>query len=64
MFNQIFAITLKDLKVLFKDRGGMVALFLMPIMFILVMSAAQKNMYAGVDEEKPLEFIILHNSSV
>ncbi len=61
MLNQIFAITLKDWKVLLRDRGGMVSLFLMPIMFILVMSAAQQGMYASIDEEHPLELLIVNN---
>src|SRR5512137_2720629 len=40
MFRQIVALTIKDLKVIFKDTGGIVALFLMPAMFIIVMSNA------------------------
>jgi ABC-2 type transport system permease protein len=61
MLNQILAITKKDLKVLVRDRGGMVALFLMPVMFILVMSAAQQNMYDIGDQENPVELIVVNN---
>ncbi|MEJ2757344.1 MAG: ABC-2 transporter permease [Anaerolineales bacterium] len=63
MLKQIFAITWKDWQVLVRDRGGMVALFLMPIMFILVMSAAQQNMYEPVTEENPLEILVVNNDS-
>ena len=40
MIRQIIALTIKDLKVIFRDTGGVVALFLMPAMFIIVMSNA------------------------
>ena len=61
MLNQILAITIKDLKVLVRDRGGMVALFLMPVMFILVMSAAQQNMYDIGGQDNPVELIVVNN---
>ena len=61
MLNQIFAITIKDLQVLLRDRGGMVSLFLMPIMFILVMTAAQQNMYTVVTDDKPLNILVVNN---
>jgi ABC-2 type transport system permease protein len=61
MLHKIFAITLKDLKVLVRDRGGMVALFLMPLMFILVMSAAQQNSYQIGDSDNPVELMVVNN---
>lgn len=61
MLNQILAITVKDLKVLMRDRGGMVSLFLMPIMFILVMSFAQKDMYEVGTSDKPVELLVVNN---
>ncbi len=45
MLNQILALTWKDLKVFFKDRGGMALIFLQPFMFILVMSYALSGMF-------------------
>lgn len=63
MLKQILAITVKDWQVLVRDRGGMVSLFLMPIMFILVMSAVQQNMYEPVTEENPLEILVVNNDS-
>lgn len=63
MLHQIIAITLKDLKVLFRDRGGMVALFLMPLMFILVMSAAQQHMYEIGDTDNPVELMVVNNDA-
>lgn len=61
MLHQILAITLKDWQVLVRDRGGMVSLFLMPIMFILVMSAAQQGMYEVADEDNPLQIMVIDN---
>ena len=63
MLHQIFAITYKDWQVLVRDRGGMVSLFLMPIMFILVMSAAQQGMYTFADEDNPLEILIVNQDT-
>jgi ABC-2 type transport system permease protein len=63
MLNQILAITAKDLKVLMRDRGGMVSLFLMPVMFILVMSFAQKDMYAIGSSDKPVELLVVNNDA-
>jgi ABC-2 type transport system permease protein len=52
MLNKIFATTWKDLKILFKDIGGIATLFLMPLMFILVMSTALQGLFnTGVDAE-------------
>ena len=40
MLNQIMALAWKDLKIFFKDSGAMILIFLMPFMFIVVMSLA------------------------
>ena len=50
---QILSITWKDLKILFKDIGGMATLFLMPMMFIIVMSTALQGMFDGGDTGQP-----------
>ena len=49
MFRQLIAMTIKDLKVLFKDAGGIVVLFLMPAMFIFVMSNALAGSFTRSD---------------
>ena len=63
MLRQIFAIMIKDWQVLVRDRGGMVSLFLMPIMFILVMSAAQQGMYEVADKDNPLQILVVNNDT-
>ncbi len=50
MFRQLIAMTIKDLKVLFKDTGGIVTLFLMPAMFIFVMSNALAGTFTRDDK--------------
>ncbi len=40
MLRQIFAVTIKDLKIFFKDPGAVALTFLMPFMFVVVMSYA------------------------
>ncbi len=51
MFRQIIALTIKDLKVIFKDTGGIVALFLMPAMFIIVMSNALAGTFGNGSDQ-------------
>ena len=52
MIQQIISTTWKDLKILFKDPGGIATLFLMPIMFIIVMSTALQGLFnTGIDTQ-------------
>jgi ABC-2 type transport system permease protein len=52
MIHQILSTTWKDLKILFKDLGGMATLFLMPLMFIIVMSTALQGLFdTGTDTQ-------------
>ncbi len=52
MMHQILSTTWKDLKILFKDPGGMATLFLMPLMFIIVMSTALQGLFnTGTDTQ-------------
>lgn len=50
MLRQLIAMTIKDLKVLFKDTGGIATLFLMPAMFIFVMSNALAGAFTRDDK--------------
>jgi len=45
MIHQILSTTWKDLQIIFKDTGGIATLFLMPLMFIIVMSTAMQGMF-------------------
>jgi ABC-2 type transport system permease protein len=49
MLRQILALTWKDLKVFFRDPGGMALIFLQPFMFIVVMSYALSGMFTRSD---------------
>jgi ABC-2 type transport system permease protein len=49
MLKQILALTWKDLKVFFKDRGAVVLIFVQPFMFILVMSYALSGIFRTGD---------------
>jgi ABC-2 type transport system permease protein len=52
MIQQMLSTTWKDLKILFKDIGGVATLFLMPMMFIIVMSTALQGLFdAGTDTQ-------------
>jgi ABC-2 type transport system permease protein len=60
MINQIFALTVKELKVVFKERGSMTALFLLPITFILVMTVALKGVFDTGSNNNPLVFLVVN----
>ena len=53
MIHQVLSTTWKDLKILFKDIGGIVTLFLMPIMFIIVMSTALQGLFDTSTDTQP-----------
>jgi ABC-2 type transport system permease protein len=53
MIQQIMSTTWKDLKVLFKDIGGVATLFLMPMMFIVVMSTALQGLFDTSADTQP-----------
>ncbi len=50
MLNQIMALTWKELKVFFKDRGAVIFIFLQPFMFIVIMSYAMSGMFGSGDQ--------------
>lgn len=60
MLHQIYAITVKNVKTLLRDRGGMVSLFAMPIMFILVMSVALQSSYQVGGSDRPIEILAVN----
>jgi ABC-2 type transport system permease protein len=45
MFRQLLAITIKELRIIFRDRGVLSVLFILPIIFVLLMT------YAGVGNQ-------------
>lgn len=53
MIQQIMSTTWKDLKILFKDFGGVALLFLMPLMFIIVMSTALYGLFDDTTDANP-----------
>jgi ABC-2 type transport system permease protein len=53
MIHQILSTTWKDLKILFKDPGGIATLFLMPLMFIIVMSTALQGLFDSGTDTQP-----------
>ncbi len=59
MFRQILALTIKDLKIIFKDTGGIAALFLMPAMFIIVMSNALAGSFGGSGDQ-PINVLVVN----
>ncbi len=60
MLSQILALTIKDLKILARDRAGMITLFAMPIMFILVMSVALQGAFDVGSAENPVGLLIVN----
>lgn len=47
---KLWAVTIKDLKIIFADRGALITLFAMPLMFIVVMSLILGPLFRGSDD--------------
>ena len=62
MLEQILATTRKDLKILLKDFGGLATLFLMPTMFIFVMTLALGGLFHD-DGDNPIEILVINNDT-
>lgn len=60
MFHQIFAITVKELKILWKDRESLALLFAMPLFFILVMSFALEAVFETGTKGRPMKLIVVN----
>jgi ABC-2 type transport system permease protein len=63
MLQQIYAIAIKDLKILLRDRAGMISLFAMPIMFILVMSIALEGVFEMGSNDNPIELLVVNQDA-
>lgn len=59
MLNQILALTWKDLKIFFKDRGHVVLIFLQPLMFIVLMSYALSGVFHS-GEDRPIRLLAVN----
>jgi len=62
MIRQISAIAWKDLKILVKDTGGIFWLFLMPVVFIFVMTAALGNQFSS-GGDSPFRILVVNEDS-
>ena len=57
MLYQIYAITVKELKILLRDAAALELLFLMPIMFIVVMTVAINGVFDGGSKNMKIAFL-------
>jgi ABC-2 type transport system permease protein len=57
MLNQLFALTWKDLKLFFKDRGAVTLIIIQPLMFILIMSYAMGGLFGA---DRPITFLVVN----
>ncbi len=62
MIRQILATTWKDLKILLKDAGGLATLFLMPTMFIFVMTLALGGLFSR-GGDNPIEILVVNDDT-
>jgi ABC-2 type transport system permease protein len=60
MIRQILSTTWKDLQILSKDIGGIVTLFLMPMMFIIVMSTALQGLFNTGADTQPRQLPVVN----
>ena len=60
MIYQILAITLKEFKVLLRDRGALTMLFILPIAFILVMTTALQGVFGAGGSNNPVDLLVVN----
>jgi ABC-2 type transport system permease protein len=60
MLPQVFAIALKELKILLKDLEALALLFAMPVFFILAMSFALEGVFEAGTADHPIEMLIVN----
>ncbi len=60
MINQIFAIVVKEFKVLLRDRGAFTGLFILPIAFILVMTTALQGVFDTGGSNHPVDLLVVN----
>ena len=60
MIRQIFAVTMKELKVLWRDHEALALLFAMPVFFILVMSLALQGVFESGSGDRPIEILLIN----
>ena len=60
MLYQIYAIAVKELKILLRDPNGLVTLFALPLVFITVMTLAQSSAFDVITGDDPLEVLVVN----
>jgi ABC-2 type transport system permease protein len=59
----VAAIALKELKILLKDPGGLLLLFILPALFILVLSTALQGAFASMDTDEQIEVLVVNDDN-
>ena len=57
---RIMAITGKELKLLLRDPGGIAMLFVLPVIFILVLSVALQGAFSTLDTEERVDLLVVN----
>lgn len=63
MLLQIYAIFIKELKILLRDPNGLVALFALPVIFIAVMSSAQQSAFDAITGDDPIAVLVVNQDA-
>jgi len=60
---QIFSTVIKEFKLLLRDIPGLALLFLMPAMFIFILSIALQGTFSSPDKKEKLELLIVNDDN-
>ena len=60
MIHQIFAFTIKEFNVLWRDREALALLFAMPVFFILIMTFALEGLFETGSKTHPIEILLIN----
>jgi ABC-2 type transport system permease protein len=59
MPNPVYAIVVKDLKLLVRDPGGLLMLFVLPALFIAVLSVSLRGAFASAEDDDKLAILLV-----
>jgi len=59
----MLSVTVKDLKILIRDWGALITLFLSPLMFIIVMSLALGQAFGNLGQGSPVRLLLVNDDA-
>lgn len=59
----VLAIIIKEIKLLLRDPGGLIMLFILPASFIFILSIALQGTFSSIDTKEKMEILVVNNDT-